>query len=244
MATSAQCQSERALGLNAVEGLDMIDRTEQCRRARIVGTTLDPDRSLRRGGEHLLDRDRRPDIAPTEPVEPGGGKQGRIDLTGVAFRQPRVDIAADRQHLKVGAQPKQLRGAARAAAADPRAVGQLRNRPRPDQPVANIRALEHRDDPQGVGALALDILHRMDRGVGLPREQGEVELLGPQCLAPDLGERTILNAITAGADDAQRDAPRGPVMRLLERGGGHPRLRQRQRRPAGAQCEGEIGHSA
>ena len=144
MAGAAKRQRERALCGDADVGVLMVDRHEQRRRARIVGAAFDPDRTLRRGGQQLVER--RADVSMPEPVESRGGKQGRVDLARVALGQPGRDIAADRDDLEVGTEPQQLRGAARRAAADDRTGRQVGDRPRPDQAVADVGAGQHCGD--------------------------------------------------------------------------------------------------
>src|SRR3546814_14964351 len=47
-------------------------------------------------------------------------------------------------------------------------------------------------------AKRLDILHQMHRHVGPAVQQAAVELLGPERLAADLGERAVLDHVAAG----------------------------------------------
>ena len=61
----------------------------------------------------------------------------------------------------------------------------------------------------------------MDREIDLSRQQPGVQLLGPQRLAADLGQRAVLHLVAAGGDGDERDVGLGQAV------GGHqarPRL--------------------
>jgi hypothetical protein len=79
---------------------------------------------------------------------------------------------------------------------------------------------------------AFDVLHRMDTKVDLAFHQGAVELLGPQGLAPDLGQRLVLDLVAGSLDLDNLDPSVGPALRRFDRAGDLARLRQRQRRSA------------
>ena len=69
----------------------------------------------------------------------------------------------------------------------------------------------------------------MNRGMGLACQKGEVEFLGPQRLAADIGERAILNAIAAGANRHDFDRVLAPAMGGTKRGRDHAGLGERKR---------------
>jgi hypothetical protein len=79
----------------------------------LAGTHLDRERPLRRGGRPPVDPQelgRR--IQPPEPVEPRRREHDGIEVVADAL-QPRVDVAADLDHVEVGPPRQQLRAAAR-----------------------------------------------------------------------------------------------------------------------------------
>ena len=127
--------------------------------------------------------------------------------------------------------------APRRTGADRRAVRQVGDRRRADDPVAHVGARQHRGDRDRRRADRLDILHRMHRAIDVAAEQRAVEFLGPQRLAADLGERAVLHLVAGGPDhdDLDRDA-----VRRDQRVAHHARLDERERRAAGA--ETDAGH--
>ena len=133
-----------------------------------------------------------------QPIEPGSGKQCRIGLARRQFGQPRRDIAAKWDDGAVLAQIEQLCGAARCAGADPGAARQRGNRGRADQDIAHIFARQDCGESDVRRADGLDILGRMHREIDLAGQQRGIELLGPQRLAADFGQRAVLIAVAAG----------------------------------------------
>ena len=87
------------------------------------------------------------------------------------------------------------------------------------------------------GRIAFDILHRMDAEIDFALEQRAVELLGPQRLAADLGERPVLDLVAGGRDRDDLDPAVGPALRGLDRRGDLARLRERQRRSASPEAK-------
>ena len=77
----------------------MVDVRDFAAHVMIVLATLDPDRSLRRRGQQIVERTA--DIAMMKPVEPSRGKHRRVALSRRQLRQPSLDIAANRYDLKV-----------------------------------------------------------------------------------------------------------------------------------------------
>ena len=156
---------------------------------------LDADRALRRR--------RQPDRAGRRPRCPSRSSPAAARI--VASTSPRstlasrvCDVAADRHDLEVGPAGEQLRGRAAARRCRP-------GRPRGSASRLSAPISRSRVSARGsiaamasaVGPDRLDVLHRMDRHVGAPVEQAGVELLGPQRLAADLGERPVLDHVAA-----------------------------------------------
>ena len=115
--------------------------------------------------------------------------------------QPRFDIAAERHDLEVGPQPQQLRRAPRRRGADhARLASACRSTRRRSAGRARRRAGAPRRCGSRSGRIAFDILHRMDAEIDFAVEQRAVELLGPQRLAADLGQRPVLDLVAGGLD--------------------------------------------
>src|SRR3546814_12160267 len=83
--------------------------------------------------------------------------------------------------------------------------------------------------------LRLHILHRMNGRVDVATQKRRIQLLGPQRLAADLGERPVLHAVAGGGKGDKRDFAPAPAARRGERIRHHMRLRKRQR--GGARAE-------
>jgi uroporphyrinogen decarboxylase len=82
-------------------------------------------------------------IDHAQPTQTGCSKDGRLRLAFGQLAQPRLHIAAERDHIEVRPRGLQLRLAPQAGRADDRAVRQVGDaRERPDQAVARILALE------------------------------------------------------------------------------------------------------
>src|SRR6185503_5934186 len=126
-----------------------------------------------------------------EPLETRGRQQGRIDLTRFDRLQPSLDVPPQRYDLEVGTQAQQLSLAPRGRRADDRASFELLDRRRADEPVADVAAWTDCGDVDVPRANALDVLHRMDAEIDFTLKQGAIQLLGPQALSADLGERPV-----------------------------------------------------
>ena len=168
------------------------------------------------------------DLGPSQPLQPGRGEQGRVDLSGRKLGQPGIDIAPERHDLEVRPHPPSC--AARR--------GETCRRPRLAASSHRLAPISRsRTSPRGRtaamprSAARFDVLHRMDREIGFPGQQREVELLGPQRLAADFRQGPVLDLVAGRLDRPDLDMP--PASRALLRGGGDlARLGQRQRRSA------------
>ena len=99
-----------------------------------------------------------------------------------------------------------------------------------DQPIAHVGARQHRRNNDLGRPDGLHVLHRVDAGIHLARGKGAIEFLGPQCLAADLRQRTILDAIAGRANDDDLDIVK--AMRGDQRIAHHARLGKCKRRAA------------
>ncbi len=110
-----------------------------------------------------------------------------------------------------------------------------------DDPVTHVGTLQDRGDRDSLGADRLDVLHRMDAAIHLAVEQRAVELLGPQRLAADLGERTILDSVAGGADRDDLDCGGRPAVRGEQRVTDEMRLDEREWGTPSTEAEGRHG---
>src|SRR5690348_7082212 len=77
----------------------------------------------------------------------------------------------------------------------------------------------------------------MDAKIDFALEQRAVELLGPQALAADLGERAVLHLVAGSLDLDDLDPAVRPALRGLDRRGDLARLGERQRRSASPEAK-------
>ena len=120
MAIAAERGEEGALGADRLVGRPMIDRGEQVTKIAPFGQYLDADRALRRRRQQIERRA----FGDAEPVQPGRGEQGRVDLAAGDLGEPGLDVAADRDRPQVRPPREQLRGPPRRGGADDRALRQ------------------------------------------------------------------------------------------------------------------------
>ncbi len=109
---------------------------------------------------------------------------------------PRIDTM-----LEVGPKPPELRGPARRAGADhARLAAARRSNPRRSAGRARRRAGSIAAISSVSGrSLSTSFIEWTEQSVS-PGQQREVELLGPQRLAADLGQRPVLDPVAAGLD--------------------------------------------
>ncbi len=93
-----------------------------------------------------------------------------------------------------------------------------------------------------IAAIAIALLHRMHREIDRARQQRPVELLGPQGLAADLGERDILDTVAGRLDRHDLDRVDLPAMCGAQRVAHHIGLDERERRSARAEFELGVRH--
>jgi len=213
-AITTNTREECPFGHNTIERRAMVDRYHKRAEPRVIGANLNANRALGGGREHRFQRNGRASLRHVEPFEPSRSEQGSVNLARFELRQPRRDIPAKQHNLQIGAQPQQLRSAARRAGTDYRALLQRDNPRATNQPITDICALQHRGEPEMRRALRLDIFHRMDREIDLAAGKRLIEFLGPQRFSANLGKRAILNLVTRRnnrdkSDCILREAVRG-----------------------------------
>src|SRR3546814_4848524 len=70
---------------------------------------------------------------------------------------------------------------------------------------SDVCSSDLRRDPDLRRADRLHILHRMNGRVDVATQKRRIQLLGPQRLAADLGERPVLHAVAGGGKGDKRD---------------------------------------
>ena len=166
-------------------------------------------------------------VAKPEPLQPGDGEQGRLDLAALDFRQPRADVAAQQRELEVRPQPPDHRLAPQRGGADARAARQPRDarRQAADEGVADVLSRQVAGDDEAVRQECRQVLRGMHREIDRALGEREIELLREQPLAAGLRQRPVLDRVAGGLDDAERqlrlieaERRREPVLRLARLG--------------------------
>jgi hypothetical protein len=79
------------------------------KRPRVGPARRDGDRALPRSGQERVDvEDRASPLREAEPLQAGEREQGRADRARLGLAQPRLDIAAPKHRLEIGAKPQRL----------------------------------------------------------------------------------------------------------------------------------------
>jgi hypothetical protein len=86
---------------------------------------FDADGVLADRRQHLVLRDRDTDMTKAQPLQAGEREQRRLDLNALALGQARVDIAAQRDDLQIGAATQELGAPAQRGGADDRTPPQV-----------------------------------------------------------------------------------------------------------------------
>lgn len=108
-AIGSKRREKRALGIHTGMGDMIVYRGERGAHRCIGRQRLDADGALRRRGQHHIQRDRRTDIRPVQPFEPGRRQQRRIGVARRQLRQSGIDIAAKQRDRDVRPRAAHLR---------------------------------------------------------------------------------------------------------------------------------------
>ena len=190
-----------AFGAHPGGGLGVIERRQQGQQLGIVGTAFDAQRALAAGRQADFGRQFVGDarIQP-QPAQPGSGEDDRVEVAGIELAQPGLDVAAQAEHLEIGARFADLQAAAQARGAHPGALGQLlgsRIAVRHER-IGGRGALEDHRQAEPLGEVHRHVLHRVHGDIGTSVEHGVLELLDEQPLAADLGQRRIEDLVALG----------------------------------------------
>lgn len=217
----------------------MVDGSQTLAQLRIPGAALDADRALPRRRQHVLCRNRRCTLSHAEPREARHRQEGRVELPGAHPLQPRPDIAADERGLEVRAPGQHLRLPPEGGRADARARRQPGQRLRAArQPVAGVRALQHRGQHEAFRQGCLQVLHGVDGSVDPPLGKRRFDLFREQALAADIGQPAVANPVAGRADDGDLDIEVG----VLRPQGGRRLLRLPESERTAARAETDFRH--
>ena len=180
------------------------------RECAVVARALDADRALADGGQHLVDPDRRADMAETEPLQSGERQQCRVDVA-----VPRACAAASstlprRRRSQIRPALEQL--AWRRSEAVPTMAPFGRSAIAPTSPaderVAGILARQEGRDRKAVRQRGRHVLGECTAKSIRPSQQRVLDFLGEQALAAGLRQRPVLDRVAGGLDDHDLDARR------------------------------------
>jgi hypothetical protein len=123
LTTARERPARAALGTHAGIGIGVVQCGQQRNEIAAILPAFDGQCALPRRGKALLGRHEAGN-APLEPqpLQTGGGQHQRVVLATIQFCEPRIEIAAHRQHLDMRMTFTQLRLAAQARTADAGAV--------------------------------------------------------------------------------------------------------------------------
>ncbi len=200
---------------------------------------FDTERALPDGGEELLGgKHLGHALCHPEPLQSRPGEHQCIDLPPIELPEPGAHVAPDVDELHVRAQRQELTAPAHTGRAHPRPGRQARESTRPrwrHQDIQRTGPLENRPDVQSLGQLRRHVLHGVNREVGSSLEQGLLELLHEEALAPQGLKGAIQEPVAArGHLHELTDELR---FRLLQAPGHVPRLPQGQRARAGGDSQ-------
>jgi N6-L-threonylcarbamoyladenine synthase len=175
-------------------------------------------------------------IRQAKPLQPGQRQDRGVNLAAFRFSQPRLDISAQKDRPKIGAQTQRLRPPPRRGRAEACALRQIGEAfcDGGDERVAHVFARAVADDGHSFRQKGRQILGRMDGAVDQAFEQGCVQFLGEEALSPSFRKRAVEDSI-AGRSDGLDGEPLGG--KALSGGDGRARLlrlRERERTAAAA----------
>ena len=117
LAAALERAEQRALGAHGQRGRPVVERRPSALTPRVVGARLDGERALPDGRQHLVEVEGEAGhLGAAEPAEPGGREDRAGHALVLQLAQARLDVAADVDHVEVGAQRQQLRAAPQARA--------------------------------------------------------------------------------------------------------------------------------
>ncbi|KZM36847.1 hypothetical protein OJAG_04270 [Oerskovia enterophila] len=217
---------DREAGREVVEARDDLGEVEGLARAavgqeverregrQVRGPDLDAQGPLPGSGGHDAHVDDLGDrVEPAQAREPRVGEDDRVEVRvgAESAREARVDVAADVEHVEVGADREELGRAARGPGADLGAARQGRERPAVPgaQDVARVLALGGHEG-QPLGRAGRQVLERVDRDVAAAVEQGLAQRGHEHPGAAHRGERARAD-VALGADAHDLDRMPGQV---------------------------------
>ena len=231
MTASPKCPGQGPFRRDAVKRDGIADSRQDTLRARVVRAAFHTDHRLPGGRQHDLgwNCSTRIDL---EPLETSRCKQGCVHFAGFNFAQPGFDIPPDSDDPQIGPQPAKLRCAPWRRSSDRCSLLKSIDAFGTNETIANVAPRPDCSKMNLFGPNGLDVLHRMDAEIHFVLEQRTIELLGPQRLAADSGERPVLDHIASRFDLHDLNPAIGPALSGFDCGRDLARLSQRQRRSA------------
>ena len=246
-----QRRQQAAFGRGYGAGIRVFDRGKQLAQFKIVFPHGDTDNALARGGHHDLGFDHhRRLIGQAQTAEPRQRQQTAVELTRFHPAEARLHIAADGAHRQIRPGMQQLRLTADGSRADDRTRRQRckriqRIRPfhglTQDQHVARILPLERAGKHDAGRQVGFQIFEAMHGEVYATVAQRFMNFFGKQSLAADICQPLIQDPVAGRGDnmlleDVQGVEHRTEAAELRLKG---PRLRQRKRRSACTDTQGQ-----
>ena len=210
-AVTSQGLVHGAFGVYAKTGFRVVEGGDEGAGSSVIPTNFDANGSLSHSREGVFHRERGADpFRQTQALETGGGEDDGVIETRIHLAQAGGDIAAQVVHLQMGKAGQQLRPAAQAGTADPRARregGGVRIAGG-DEGVTHVFPDQDGGDLQPRRLMGGDVFHGMNGQIHPAIQERVLDFLDKEALAADGVERDVQESVTAGGE--RNDLHGGP----------------------------------
>ena len=175
----------------------VVERANDFVNCGVVRPSLDSQRALTNRRKHkFITKVLRYPICVAEPVKPGGRQHDGVETAFIEFAEPCVDVASNRNELKIRTRGAKLRLSAKTACADYCVLRKLLKRicaGASNEHIARVFAFAYRADLQPCGKLGRQVLETVDGNVDSTSRDRVFEFLGEETFAllPEFRKRYI-----------------------------------------------------
>ena len=178
-------------------------------------------------------------VRERQTFQAGHGQNGSVEVAGVDFAEPRLDVAPEQANVEVRPDASQLRLSpqrCRTHHGPERQVDEVDPIPR-NESVPHVFTRQKACQRKAGRQHRRQVLGRMDREVDVGGQQRRIEFLREEPLAARFGQRTILDRIACRADFQDGDRRLRPALGRRQSAARLVRLGQRQGASARAQSQ-------
>mmetsp|Transcript_8757 Transcript_8757/g.19256 ORF Transcript_8757/g.19256 Transcript_8757/m.19256 type:complete len:372 (-) Transcript_8757:376-1491(-) len=207
LAVPVQSLQKRPFAIDADVRVHMIEHIEVFQRPFVARPTLNPDGSLRHGGQHLVPVEHAGGaFLHGHPVESRDGEEGGVHHSVVQFAQAGLHVAPEIDALQGGIDAHQLRLSSQRGGPDDAVVGEVLQRGHAavfvDEGVVGGLALQVAGEDGAVGEPGGNVFHGVDADVHFVAEEGHVELLGEEAFAAQFHQGFVEDHVALGLHHA------------------------------------------